>query len=117
MMAQLRQLLEREGCEEVFSEQVSSVEHRGQLDAALRMLRRGDTLVITRLDRFARSLGHALCLENKITERGANLKILDPNIDTATPRQHSQCERLRPSRGPNSPTTIAAKSGATGTRR
>jgi len=85
MMAQLRQLLEREGCEEVFSEQVSSVEHRGQLDAALRMLRRGDTLVITRLDRFARSLGHALCLENKITERGANLKILDPNIDTGTP--------------------------------
>ena len=35
LMAQLRQLLEREGCEEVFSEQVSSVEHRGQLDAAL----------------------------------------------------------------------------------
>ena len=85
LMAQLRQLLEREGCEEVFSEQVSSVEHRGQLDAALRMLRNGDVLVITRLDRFARSLEHALCLERKISERGAALKILDLNIDTGTP--------------------------------
>lgn len=85
LMAQLRQLLEREGCEEIFSEQVSSVEHRSQLEAALRTLRKGDILVITRLDRFARSLEHALSLERKIAERGASLKILDPNIDTGTP--------------------------------
>ena len=55
LMAQLRQLLEREGCEEIFSEQVSSLEHRGQLDATLRILRNGDVLVITRLDRLARA--------------------------------------------------------------
>ena len=85
LVAQLRDLLTREGCEEVFQEQVSSVAERAQLDAAIRCLRAGDQLVVTRLDRFARSLEHALCLERKIATKGASLVVLDPAIDTATP--------------------------------
>jgi DNA invertase Pin-like site-specific DNA recombinase len=50
LAAQLRTLLEREGCEEVFQEQVSSVEQRAQLEAAIRCLRQGDRLVVTKLD-------------------------------------------------------------------
>ena len=85
LAAQLRDLLTREGCEEVFQEQVSSVAERAQLDAAIRCLRAGDRLVVTRLDRFARSLEHALCLERTIAAKGASLVVLDPAIDTATP--------------------------------
>ena len=85
LAAQLRTLLEREGCEEVFQEQVSSVEQRAQLEAAIRCLRQGDTLIVTKLDRFARSIEHAICLERRVADRGASLQILDPSIDTSTP--------------------------------
>jgi DNA invertase Pin-like site-specific DNA recombinase len=78
-------LLNREGCEELYQEKVSSVEPRAQLDAAIRGLRKGDVLVVTKLDRLARSLEHAICLGNKIAERGASLKVLDPAMDTSTP--------------------------------
>jgi DNA invertase Pin-like site-specific DNA recombinase len=46
------------GCEKVFSEQVSSVAQRPQLEVALDYLRDGDVLVITKLDRLARSVAH-----------------------------------------------------------
>jgi DNA invertase Pin-like site-specific DNA recombinase len=39
------------GCEEVFQEQVSATSKRPRLDEALRFIRKGDTLVITKLDR------------------------------------------------------------------
>ena len=85
LAAQLRALLTKAGCEEIFQEQVSSVADRAQLDAAIRHLRAGDQLVVTKLDRFARSLEHAICLERKIAAKGAALVVLDPQIDTATP--------------------------------
>ena len=51
--AQIR-YLEAYGCERIFKEQVSSVAEREQLEAALGMLRTGDKLVTTKLDRLAR---------------------------------------------------------------
>ena len=80
-------LLERAGCDRdnIFNEQVSSVEHRAQLDAAIRALRKGDILVVTKLDRFARSLEHAIGLERRIADKGASLMVLDPSIDTSQP--------------------------------
>ncbi len=47
-------------CSKVFREQASSVGQRGQLDAALDFVREGDTLVVTRLDRLARSTADLL---------------------------------------------------------
>ena len=73
------------GCEKVFSEQVSSVGDRPRLTAALDFLREGDTLVVTKLDRLARSVLHLGEIVNKIREKGANLRILGMDIDTATP--------------------------------
>ena len=43
------------GCEKLFIEQVSSVGKRHQLEAALDYAREGNTLVVTKLDRLARS--------------------------------------------------------------
>lgn len=48
------------GCSKVFSEQASSVGQRGQLDAVLDHVREGNTLVVTRLDRVARSTADLL---------------------------------------------------------
>ena len=73
---QLRDL-EEYGCEKVFTEQVSSVAEREQLDAALGALRAGDKLVVTRLDRLARSVQHLGQIIDKVNAVGAALVILD----------------------------------------
>jgi DNA invertase Pin-like site-specific DNA recombinase len=46
------------GCQRVYQDQVSSVAPRQQLEAAVNFAREGDTLVVTKLDRLARSVTH-----------------------------------------------------------
>ncbi|WP_373085433.1 recombinase family protein [Sneathiella sp.] len=81
--AQLRDL-KATGCNKVFKEQVSSVEKREQLDIALDYIRDGDTLVVTKLDRLARSTRHLGDIMEQLTDKGAHLKIMDLGIDTST---------------------------------
>jgi DNA invertase Pin-like site-specific DNA recombinase len=57
LAAQVREL-EALGCAEIFAERASSISERAQLDAALRHVRKGDTLVVTKVDRLARSTVH-----------------------------------------------------------
>lgn len=75
------------GCEKLFSEQVSSVDvtNREQLAQALDFIREGDTLVVTKLDRLARSVGHLLSITEALKAKGAALRILNMGIDTSTP--------------------------------
>lgn len=82
--AQLRDL-EAIGCEKVFREQVSAVGERGQLDAALDFIREGDSLVVCKLDRLARSTRHLGEIVGALKAKGANLEILNLGIDTSTP--------------------------------
>lgn len=72
------------GCKKVFTEQVSSVAQRNQLEAAIDYLRDGDTLVVTKLDRLARSMRDLIATEDRIKAKGASLRILAMNLDTAT---------------------------------
>jgi len=76
--------LEQAGCEKIFREQVSSVAARPQLDATLEFARQGDTLVVTKLDRLARSTKHLGEIVEAIRAKGVNLRILDLGIDTGT---------------------------------
>jgi DNA invertase Pin-like site-specific DNA recombinase len=80
--AQVREL-SAAGCEKVFKEQVSSVGKREQLAAALDFIRDGDTLVVTKLDRLARSVAHLSEITRAIAVRGANLQVLAMSLDTA----------------------------------
>ena len=85
--AQLREL-ETHGCEKIYQEQVSSVAEREQLNAALSSLRSGDKLVVTKLDRLARSVKHLGEIIETINEADASLVILDMGgsaIDTSNP--------------------------------
>src|SRR5437588_12555447 len=68
--AQLREL-EAVGCEKVFREQVSSVGQRPQLEAVLDFIRDGDTLVVTKLDRLARSTQHLLEIVERVKAKKA----------------------------------------------
>jgi DNA invertase Pin-like site-specific DNA recombinase len=57
---------------------------RPKLDLVLTILREGDTLVITRLDRLGRSVLHLITLGAQLRERGVGLRVLEQGIDTAT---------------------------------
>lgn len=74
------------GCERLFVEQISSVDvvAREQLAQAVEFMRDGDTLVVTRLDRLARSVAHLVDITAQIKAKGASLRILDLAIDTST---------------------------------
>lgn len=67
--AQLREL-RGAGCEKIFREQVSSVEKRPQLEACLDFVREGDTLVVAKLDRLARSTQHLLEIADLMKRKG-----------------------------------------------
>ena len=75
------------GCERMYQEQVSAVATRTQLEAAIDMLRDGDKLVVTKLDRLARSVSHMGDLLEQIEAKGAGLVILsmgNERVDTST---------------------------------
>jgi len=65
------------GCKKVFEEMVSSVGQRDQLDHALDYAREDDTLVVTKLDRLARSTRHLLEIVQLLEHKGVALRILD----------------------------------------
>ncbi|UVF19000.1 recombinase family protein [Microvirga terrae] len=82
--AQLRDLRVL-GCEKLFQEQTSSVGPRKTLEAAIEFAREGDTLVVTKLDRLARSVTHLGALIDQLTAKGVALRILNLGVDTGTP--------------------------------
>ena len=76
--------LRRLGVEKIFQEQVSAVAGRPRLEAALDFVRDGDVLIVTRLDRLARSTKHFCEIHERLERKGVKLKVLDLGIDTGT---------------------------------
>lgn len=76
--------LEAIGCEKVFKGKHSGKAdtNKEALDALLEYVREGDTVYVTKIDRFGRSLSQVLVTIDKLTERGINLVALDQNVDT-----------------------------------
>lgn len=72
-----RQTLLAAGCMKLFSEQVSSVAARPQLEAALEWVREGDTFTVTRLDRLARSVADLLRIVSLLDHKCVDLRVLD----------------------------------------
>ena len=64
---------------------ISSVAKRPKLEETIKFVRKGDTLVVTKLDRLARSVKDLTEIESELELKGVSLKILSLNIDTATP--------------------------------
>jgi DNA invertase Pin-like site-specific DNA recombinase len=75
------------GCEKVFAERVSSVAPRAQLVQAMDYVREGDALVVTKLDRLARSTVDLLATVARLDAKGVGLIVLSmggDRIDTRT---------------------------------
>lgn len=81
-IASQKTMLERLGAVVVFTDvgNGSSLDGRDQLEAAIRLLEPGDELLALHPDRLARDTGDLLTIGKRVIERGAILRIHDPNI-------------------------------------
>lgn len=71
-------------CDKVFEEKKSTAAGtRPRLEACLEYVREGDTLIVTRLDRLARSTLHLCQIADELQRKAVHLQVIDQNIDTS----------------------------------
>lgn len=80
--------LDKLGCERLFKDKITGIKKdRPELNKLLEQLRPGDTIIVTELSRFGRSVKDLLYLIDLVNQKGANLKSLkEPWADTTTPQ-------------------------------
>jgi len=77
--------LKRAGCEKIFTDTATGARsERPGLDLALPHLRKGDTLVVWKLDRLGRSIRHLIDSVGQLQERKVGFRSLQESIDTTT---------------------------------
>ena len=78
--------LKKAGCKKIYSEQVSGAKiERKQLGEMIKQVRKGDIIVVWKLDRLGRSLRDLVNLISKFQEMEVGFKSLQDSIDTTTP--------------------------------
>src|SRR5437868_6820523 len=79
--------LKAAGCDVIRSEKRSGTTRKGrtELETLLDFLRKGDTLVVTRVDRLARSVRDLQDIVLALREKGVGLKATEQPVDTSTP--------------------------------
>ena len=80
------QLEKLKHCDQIFQEKRSGTDRgRPQLHACLQYLREGDTLLVTKIDRLARSTSDLYRIVSTLAEKGVAFKVTDdPTIDTTS---------------------------------
>ncbi len=79
------QALNAVGCQHLYEDELSGKNtKRPQLKALLDYIREGDTVVVTKLDRLARSTKDLLSIAEDIRKKGADLEVLNIQLDTTT---------------------------------
>ena len=79
-----RDALEQAGCEQIYSDKLSGAKiQRPGLAEALSHLRKGDVLVIWKLDRLGRSVKRLVDLVEELAERGVQFRSLTDGIDVS----------------------------------
>jgi DNA invertase Pin-like site-specific DNA recombinase len=78
--------LKAAGCENIYTDKMSGAKtNRPGLEEILGFIRKGDTLVVWKLDRLGRSLKHLIQVLNQLDERGVYFKSIQESLDTSTP--------------------------------
>ena len=78
--------LKASGCDKVYLETMTGTKKdRPELNKVMDVLRSGDTLVVTRLDRLGRSAKDLLNIVTSLEERGVDFEVLEQSINTKTP--------------------------------
>ncbi|MGD9803447.1 MAG: recombinase family protein [Hyphomicrobiaceae bacterium] len=79
--------LKAAGCTVIRAEKATGTTRKGrtELETLLEFMRKDDTLVVTRIDRLARSLRDLQNIMHELREKGAHLKATEQPVDTSTP--------------------------------
>jgi len=78
--------LKAAGAERIYQEKISGVKKdRLELKSLLDYVRDEDTVIVTKLDRIARSTKHLLDIVEQLQEKGVRFKVLNIDLDTSTP--------------------------------
>lgn len=74
------------GCEKIYQDEILGARNnRPGLQQALNELRKGDTLVVWKLDRLGQTVKSLIELINQLKEKDAHFKSITDNVDTSTP--------------------------------
>lgn len=76
--------LENFGCEKIFKEKKSAIKERPELEKLIQHIRKGDKVVVWKLDRLGRSLRHLINTISQFEEMGVEFVSMNDNIDTST---------------------------------
>ena len=77
--------LKQAGCDKIIEEKASGAKtDRAGLDEVLSFLRKGDTLVVWKLDRLGRSLQHLIQVVNQLREKGIYFRSIQESLDTSS---------------------------------
>ena len=80
------QALKKEGCEKIYKEKFTGTKkERPEFQKLLKELKKGDTLVVTKLDRFARSASEGMEIIKGLFDRGVNVHVLNMGLIEDTP--------------------------------
>src|SRR5699024_6697274 len=78
--------LEREGCDKIFTEKFTGTkDDRKEFNKLLEIIKEGDTLVVTKLDRFARSVRGGIEVIKDLFEKGVRVHVLNMGVIENTP--------------------------------
>jgi DNA invertase Pin-like site-specific DNA recombinase len=89
------QALEAVGCERIFTEKASGGRwDRPELQRLFEQLRKGDVVIVWKLDRLSRSLRDLLAIMERVEKAGAGFRSLTEAIDTTTPAGRMMMQML-----------------------
>ena len=91
-----REKLVSAGCEKIFVEKVTgtSTAQRNQLKATMEHAREGDTVVVTKIDRLARSIFDLNKIVSELKEKGVNVRFLDENMEFKAEESNNPLQSL-----------------------
>lgn len=84
------------GCEKIFLEKVTgtTTNQREELKKALELTRKGDTLIVTKIDRLARSIIDLNNIVKQLREKGVNVKFISENIEFTAEENENSLQTL-----------------------
>jgi len=91
-----KEILEKEGCEKLFVEKMTgtSTKSRDQLQEAKEFAREGDTLVVSKIDRLARSIIDLNNITQELAGKGVSVRFVKENIDFETGENSNSLQTL-----------------------
>ncbi|TWD86828.1 TetR family transcriptional regulator [Neobacillus bataviensis] len=91
-----KHLLEEAGCKRIFFEKVTgtSTTKRNELKEAIQFLDKGDTLIVTKINRLARSIIDLNNIVNELNIKGVNVRFLKENIEFQAGENNNSLQTL-----------------------